>query len=219
MDMKKIAFLFSGCGHQDGAEITETVSILASLQLARAKVTCFSLNKDVPVTNHLTKTTSSTEKRNMLVEAARITRGQIQELNSCVVTDFDALVISGGMGASLHFSDWAEKKMACDVDKDVKRVITEFADQQKPMGAVCIAPILIAKTLAGRRITITLGPRSDVFRELNKWNVEVVECPVDDYVTDRDNKIITTPAFMHQTDFGQVSLGISRMVKELVEMA
>lgn len=217
--MKKIALLISGCGHQDGAEITETVSVLCSLYLTGASVSCFSLDKNVPVANHLTQTTSKTEMRNMMQEAARICRGQIQELNSCVVSDFDALAISGGMGASLHLSSWAEKKMNYDVDPDVKRVILEFAEQQKPIAAICIAPILLAKCFAGKGITITLGPKSDIFSDLKKWNVDVVECPVDDYITDRDNKIITTPAFMHQTDFGQVSLGISRMVKELVEMA
>jgi enhancing lycopene biosynthesis protein 2 len=217
--MKKIAFLYSGCGHKDGAEITEVVSVLTSLNLAGTQVTCFSLDKDVPVTNHLTKTTSATEKRNMLVEAARISRGQIQELNSLVVSDFDGFVIAGGMGAALHFSDWAEKGMNCKVDPDVDKTIKDFYNDQKPIAAVCIAPILLAKSLAGKGITITLGPKSDSFAQLKRWEVEVVECPVDDFITDRDHKVITTPAFMHDTNFGQVSVGISRMIKEFVEMA
>lgn len=217
--MKKIAFLFSGCGHKDGAEITETVSVLVSLQQLGAKVTCFSLNKDVPVTNHLTDSKSATEKRNMMFEAARITRGQIQELNSLVVSDFDALVIAGGMGAALHFCTWAEKGMECEVDPDVQRVVTEFYDTQTPIAAICIAPIVLAKCLSGKGITITLGPKSEKFASLKRWNVEVVECPVDDFITDRDHKIITTPAFMHEANFGQVAAGINSMIKELVEMA
>lgn len=217
--MKKIAVLYSGCGHKDGAEVTEVVSVLANLDLAKTKVTCFSLNKDVPVTNHLTKTTSKTETRNMLAEAARISRGEIQELNSLVVTDFDALVIAGGFGAALHFCNWASMGMECTVDPDVNRVIKDFFEHQKPIAAVCIAPILLAKCLAGKGITITLGPKSDNFNQLKRWDVEVVECPVDDFITDRDNKIITTPAFMHATSFGPVFNGIGKMVKELVEMA
>ncbi|MBL7546036.1 MAG: isoprenoid biosynthesis glyoxalase ElbB [Bdellovibrionaceae bacterium] len=217
--MKKIALLYSGCGHKDGAEITETVSVLTNLYLAGVKVNCFSLNMEIPVTNHLTGLTSKTETRNMLAEAARISRGQIQDLNSLVVSDFDALVIAGGLGAALHFSTWAEKGMECTVEPEVKRVITEFFAQQKPIGAVCIAPILLAKCLAGKGITITLGPQSDKFDVLKRWDVEVVECPVDDFITDRDHKIITTPAFMHDADFGQVFVGIKGMIQELVEMA
>lgn len=217
--MKKIAVLYSGCGNKDGAEVTEVVSLLACLDLAGVQVTCFSLDMDIPVTNHLTKTTNKAETRNMLAEAARISRGQIQELNSLVVNDFDALAIAGGFGNALHFSNWAEKGMAFTVEPDVDRVIKGFYQQQKPIGAVCIAPILLAKCLAGKGINITLGPKSDTFNELKRWEVDVVECPVDDYITDRDNKIITTPAFMHDSSFGPVFTGISRMVKELVEMA
>lgn len=217
--MKKIAVLFSGCGNKDGAEVTEVVSLLTNLSLLNTKITCFSLDKDVFVTNHLTNTTSKTEKRNMLAEAARISRGQIQELNSLVLADFDAIAIAGGMGAALHFCNWAEKGMGCEVDPDVERVITEFYSSQKPIAAVCIAPILLAKCLAGRGISITLGPKSENFKSLTKWNVEVVECPPDDFITDRDHMILTTPAFMHDTEFGPVFTGISKMVKELVEMA
>ncbi|MBL7556334.1 MAG: isoprenoid biosynthesis glyoxalase ElbB [Bdellovibrionaceae bacterium] len=217
--MKKIAVLYSGCGHKDGAEVTEVVSVLANLDLAKAKVTCFSLNKDVPVTNHLTQTTSKTETRNMLVEAARISRGQIQELNSLVVSDFDALVIAGGFGTALHFCNWASMGIECTVDTDVNRAILDFHKAEKPIAAVCIAPILLAKCLAGKGITITLGPKSDNFNQLKRWDVDVVECPVNDFITDRDNKIITTPAFMHNTSFGPVFNGIGNMIKELVEMA
>lgn len=217
--MKKIAVLYAGCGHKDGAEVTEVVSLLANLDLAGVKVTCFSLDKNVPVTSHLIQTTSKTETRNMLAEAARISRGQIQELNSLVVSDFDALVIGGGFGVALHFCTWASMGMACTVEPDVDRVIKEFYQEQKPIGAVCIAPILLAKCLAGKGITITLGPKSDKFNELKRWDVEVVECPVEDFITDRGNKIITSPAFMHDTSFGPVFTGIGHMVKELVEMA
>ena len=217
--MKKIAVLFSGCGHRDGAEITEVVSLLTNLSLVGAQVTCFSLNKDVPVTNHLTGITSKTESRNMLTEAARICRGQIQELNSLVVSDFDALAIAGGMGAALHFCTWAEKGMDFEIDSDVKRVILDFFENQKPIAAVCIAPILLAKTLAGHGISLTFGPKNEVFKPLGQFNIEIVECPADDFITDRRHKILTTPAFMHDTDFGPVFIGISTMVKEFVEMA
>lgn len=217
--MKKIALLFSGCGHKDGAEITEVVSLLVGLKRQKVLVTAFSLDMEVPVTNHLTKKTSATEKRNMLAEAARITRGQIQDLNTLVVKDFDGLAIAGGFGAALHFSNWAEKGSACQVHAEVKRVIEEFYKDEKPIAAVCIAPVLLAKVLGSKGITITLGNDKEVMAEVKKTGVTVQECPANDYITDRDHRIITSPAFMYDTTYDQVFEGLQGLTKELVEMA
>ncbi len=217
--MKKIALLISGCGHKDGAEITEVVSLLVGLNKWNAKVTAFSLDVEIEVTNHLTKRIQSGEKRNMLAEAARITRGEIQDLNSLVVQDFDGLAIAGGLGAAIHFSNWAEKGSDCKVHPDVHRVIEEFYQAEKPIAAVCIAPVLLAKVLGSRGITITLGNDPKIFAEVKKTGARAVECPVYDYITDRDHRLLTTPAFMHEATFGQVFEGISLMTKELVEMA
>ncbi len=217
--MKKIALLFSGCGHKDGAEITEVVSLLVGLNQYKAKVLPFSLDYLVPVTNHLTKKTDNEKKRNMLEEAARITRGEIHDLSSLVVRDFDALVIAGGFGAALHFSNWAEKGSQCEVHEEVKRVIKEFYQQEKPIGAVCIAPVLLAKVLGSHKINITLGDDEKVAAEVRKTGAVVETCPVDDYITDRDHRIITTPAFMYDASYDQVFKGINALCKELVEMA
>lgn len=217
--MKKIALLFSGCGNKDGAEITEVVSLLIGLNKHKVKVTAFSLDMDVAVTNHLTKKTQNSEKRNMLTEAARITRGEIQDLNSLVVKDFDALAIAGGFGAALHFSNWAEKGSGCEVHSEVKRVIEEFYQQEKPIAAVCIAPVLLAKVLGSKGITVTLGDDEKVSAEVKKTGAKVQNCPVNDYITDRDHRIITSPAFMYDTTYDQVFDGLQLLAKELVEMA
>lgn len=217
--MKKIALLFSGCGHKDGAEITEVVSLLIGLKKNKAQVTAFSLDIDVPVTNHLTKTTDTQNKRNMLVEAARITRGQVQDLKKLKVSDYDAIAIAGGFGAALHFSNWAQKGSQCEVHPEVKRVIEEFYQQEKPLAAVCIAPVLLAKVLGSKGISVTIGNDPEVSKEILKTGADVQECPVSDYITDRDHRIITTPAFMYDATYDQVFDGIQGLAKELVEMA
>ena len=217
--MKKIALLFSGCGHKDGAEVIEVVSLLVGLNKHKVEVTAFSLDMEVFVTNHLSQKTSETEKRNMLIEAARITRGKIQDLNSLVVNDFDGLAIAGGFGAALYFSNWAKKGSQCEVHPEVKRVISEFYQQEKPIAAVCIAPVLLAKVLGNQGITITVGNDKEAAFEIQKTGAKVQECPVDDFITDRDHRVITTPAFMYDTTFDQVFSGIQKLVNEFVEMA
>lgn len=217
--MKKIALLFSGCGHKDGAEITEVVSLLVGLKKNKAHVDAFSLDLEVPVTNHLTKETDYQIKRNMLVEAARITRGHIQSLNNLEVSRYDALAIAGGFGAALHFSNWAQKGSQCEVHPQVQRVIEEFYKQEKPMAAVCIAPVLLAKVLGSRGVTVTIGNDKEAAAEILKTGAFVQECPVNDYITDRDHRIITTPAFMYDATYDQVFEGIQGLAKELVEMA
>lgn len=217
--MKKIALLFAGCGHKDGAEITEVVSLLVGLKKNKAIVTAFSLDMEIAVTNHITKQTNLQEKRNMLVEAARIMRGQVQDLKNLISKDFDGLAIAGGFGAALHFSNWAEKGSRCEVHPEVKRVITEFFQQEKPIAAVCIAPVLVAKVLEGKGITVTVGNDRFVENEIQKTGAHTQECPVTDYITDRDHRIITSPAFMYDTTYDQVFDGIQGLAKELVEMA
>lgn len=217
--MKKIALLFSGCGHKDGAEITEVVSLLVGMKKNKALVEAFSLDLDIPVTNHLTKQTDKTQKRNMLIEAARITRGHVSDLKNLRVSDYDALAIAGGFGAALHFSNWAEKGSSCEVHPEVERVIREFYKEEKPIAAVCIAPVLLAKVLGVKGITVTIGNDSETGKEISKTGAHVQVCPVNDYITDRDHRIITTPAFMYDTTYDQVFDGIQGLAKELVEMA
>lgn len=217
--MKKIAVLYSGCGHKDGAEISEVVSIFIALSNLNVYFDCFSLNKDVAVFNHLTQSLEINEKRNMLVESARISRGKSKDLKELSVNDYDALVIAGGFGVALNLSNWTTLKTSLEIDEVISRTIVSFFEENKPIGAICIAPILLAGSLKGKNITMTLGPESDDCKRIREMGFEVIECPSDDFITDRDHKILTTPAFMHNTNFGIVFRGISKMCCELVEMA
>lgn len=217
--MKKIAVVLSGCGSRDGSEITEAVSLLISLHQTGAQVSCFAPDIEIPVTNHIDNRTQP-EKRSLLAEAARITRGQIQSLDKLHAKDFDGLVFPGGYGAAKNLSTWSEKGSACDVLPDVKRVILEFHGASKPIGAICIAPVLLARVLGHKKITVTIGEDAETVAEILKTGAQHETCPIDDYITDREGKIVTTPAYMyHDAKPHEVFKGIFGLAHELVEWA
>lgn len=217
--MKKIAVVLSGCGHLDGSEITESVSLLIALHQAGADVSCFAPDIEIPVTNHVDGNTQ-TEKRRLLVEAARIARGNIQSLDKLQMKDFDALAFPGGYGAAKNLSNWAEKGAKCDVNPDVKRVILEFHGASKPIAACCIAPVLLARVLGDKKVTVTIGEDPETAAEIKKTGAQHEDCPVDDYITDREGKIVTTPAYMYgDAKPNEVFKGIFGLAHELVEWA
>ncbi|ASD64861.1 isoprenoid biosynthesis glyoxalase ElbB [Bdellovibrio bacteriovorus] len=217
--MKKIAVVLSGCGHRDGSEITESVSLLIGLHQAGAEVQCFAPDIQIPITNHINGEADG-EKRSLLIEAARIARGQIKSLDKLHAKDFDAVVFPGGYGAAKNLSNWAEKGAQCEVNPDVKRVILEFHSASKPIGALCIAPVLVAKVLGDKKVTVTIGDDAATAAEIQKTGAIHEECPVDDYITDRESKVVTTPAYMYgNAKPNEVFTGIFGLAHEIVEWA
>ncbi|MES3036732.1 MAG: isoprenoid biosynthesis glyoxalase ElbB [Bdellovibrionota bacterium] len=216
--MKKIAVILSGSGHKDGSEITEAVSTLIALRQNDAEPFCFAPNIDVEEINHLTGKPTG-QKRNVLAEAARIARGQVQDLNSLVAKDFDGIIFIGGYGAAKNLSDWASKGAKATVNTDAERVIKSFYELSRPIGAICIAPHLVAKVLGSSHVELTIGNDKETAQEIEKTGAQHVECPVTDYITDRQHKVVTTPAYMYNTTPDKVFQGISGLVKEIVEMA
>ncbi len=216
--MRKVAMVLSGCGFKDGAEITESVSALIALSQLNAEVQCFAPDLVFESVDHLDG--ERTGSRNIQSESARITRGKIKPLKELSSSSFDAIVFPGGFGAALHLSDWASKGSKCKVMPDIVRVIHEFNDESKPIGACCIAPVLLAKVLGGNEITLTIGNDTETAQEIEKTGALHEDCPVDDYITDRANKIVTTPAYMYDdAEPHKVFEGIQGLMRELVEMA
>ncbi|MCB0415427.1 MAG: isoprenoid biosynthesis glyoxalase ElbB [Bdellovibrionales bacterium] len=215
--MKKIAVVLSGCGFKDGAEITEAVSTLISLSQHHVEYKVFAPNIEAETLDHVTGETI--ENRNVLKESARIARGDIKDLQELKSGDFDAVVFPGGFGAAKNLCDFASKGADCKVNLDVERVINDFYNSQKPIGAWCIAPALVARVLGSYNIAVTIGNDKDTALEIEKTGAQHVECTVDDYVTDRENKIITSPAYMYDDTPYKVFTGINKALSELVEMA
>lgn len=216
---KKIAIVIAGCGNKDGTEITEAVSLIIALSSLGAQLKFFAPNKEFTAKNFLTNH-SLLEKRNLMCEAARITRSEISPLEQLYANDFDALALPGGYGAAVHLSTWANDGAKCSVDPVLSKIILDFHSQSKPIAAICIAPVILAKLLGPYHVCLTLGEAGDIINEVEKTGAIHELCPVTDFITDRENKVITTPAYMTETAKPhQVFKGISGLAKELMEMA
>lgn len=193
--MRKIAVLAVGFGPGQ-SEITETISLLISLSEFKAEFKIFAFDRTTPLNHH-----------------------ELYSLEELNPANFDALVLPGGVGNATHISTWAKDKVKMTVNPTVEKIISKFYDDSKPIGAICMAPIVVAKVLAKRKPNITLGEDFSETEIVEKWNVSVEKCPSTDYITDRDTKVITTPAYMNDATPFEVYTGIRAFTKELVEMA
>lgn len=211
--MKKIAVILLAPGHQDGSEITEAVSARIALSEFGADISYFGFNENFP-------TPETSTPRNALRESQRLSRGETQPIQELNVNDYDALVIPGGSGLLKNLSTWFTEKEKFKMNPLFQDVVLKFHEQSKPIGAICIAPFLVAQVLKSHKPLITLGETSELIAVLPKFGIQHEKCPSQDYITDRDCKVLSTPAYMNDeaTPF-QVYTGIRLMVKEIVEMA
>ncbi|MDP5292957.1 isoprenoid biosynthesis glyoxalase ElbB [Oceanimonas sp. CHS3-5] len=215
--MKKVAVILSGCGVYDGAEIYETVLCLLHLARNGARYQCFA--PDQPqhhVIDHRTGEESG-EQRNVLTEAARLARGDIQPLSELKADDFDALLLPGGFGAAKNLCNFAFEGAECEVDNEVLAACKAFAQARKPAGYCCIAPVLIPKIYpAGVKGTIgTDAPTAEAFAAMGG---EHIGCAVTDVVEDEHYRVISTPAYMLARSITEADTGIGKLVKRLLEM-
>ncbi len=221
--MKKVAVVLSGCGYRDGSEVIESVATLIALSELGASFFCFAPDTDFVPSRHAKQShdspVSSDEKRNILVESARISRGEIDDLRNLDPKDYDALVFPGGAGAAIHLSTWATDGVRAKVTSDVSRVIRGFHESAKPIGAICIAPAIVAKVLGKKGVSVTIGNDAATAAEIEKTGATHVRCTATDYVSDRDHKVLSTPAYMLDAKPHEVFMGVRKMLKELVEMA
>lgn len=213
--MKKVGVILSGAGVYDGTEIHEAVITLLALARAGAEVLCFAPDKwQSDVVNHLTGETMS-ESRNVLVEAARIARGNIQPLHQLSVDDLDALIVPGGFGAAKNLSNFASQGSACVVDNALKQCVLAMHQAGKPLGFICIAPALLPK-IFDFPLRLTIGTDIDTADVLDEMGAEHVPCPVDDIVVDEEHKVVTTPAYMLAEDIAQAAAGIEKLVARVL---
>jgi len=218
---KKIGVVLSGCGVFDGSEIHETVLTLLYLEKKGADIIMMAPNvEQMHVVNHLTGEVSEGEKRNVLVESARIARGNIKDIKEVSVNDIDALVFPGGYGAAKNLSTFAVDGSNCKINDDVKRLVKEIIQAKKPLVAICIAPVLVAKALEGTGIksSITIGTDEGVAGAIESLGATHVACPVKEAVVDKENKIVTTPAYMLGQSISEVAEGIEKTIEKLFEL-
>lgn len=215
--MKQVAVVLSGCGVYDGAEIHEAVLTLLALDRAGAQVICFAPDKQqVHVINHLTGE-EMPESRNVLLESARIARGHIQPLSQADAGQLDALIVPGGFGAVKNLSSFATQGAECSIDPDLSKLIREMHKKNKPMGFMCIAPVLLPKVI-GQPLRLTIGNDPDLGEVIDAMGGEPVICPVDDIVVDIENKVVTTPAYMLAQSIGEAARGIDKLVSRVLDL-
>jgi enhancing lycopene biosynthesis protein 2 len=217
--MKKIGVVLSGCGFRDGSEIHEAVFALLAIDLAGAEAVCIAPDIELSEVNHCTMELTGA-KRKVLIESARIARGKIKNISEIKAADLDALVLPGGFGAALNLCDFAQKGAAAAVNPEVSRLVKEIHAAKKPIGAICIAPALIAAIL-GKDVgpTLTIGTDPGTAAEIGKTGAKHQDCLPTEIVIDQANKIVTTPAYMLAGRISEVYEGIGKCVKAVVEMA
>ena len=216
MEQKKIAVVLSGCGVMDGSEIHEAVTAMLAIEQQGGVYHCFAPEgEQTVVVNHATKQPSS-EVRRMPAEAARIARGNISLLSSFKAADYDAVLFPGGMGAVLNLCDFARQGKNCSVNPDVERVVKEMHAAGKPIVALCIAPVLIARIL--HDVTVTIGNDPETCLAIKAMGGTPEICSAAEVCIDRKNKIITTPCYMLDKSLKDVAQSTSNAVKDLMTM-
>jgi enhancing lycopene biosynthesis protein 2 len=216
----RVGVILSGCGFKDGAEIHESVLTLLALDRAGAEAVCFAPNvAQRKVVNHLTGAEVA-ESRNVLVESARIARGKIQDVDRADPDDLDALILPGGFGAALNLSDFALAGPKAKVHPGTAKLIRAVHAAGKPIGAICIAPAVVARVLGkDGSPTLTIGNDAGTAGALEACGAAHEDCPVESFVVDREARVVTTPAYMLGPSIRHVAEGIERCVAAVLEMA
>jgi enhancing lycopene biosynthesis protein 2 len=218
--MKKIAVVLCGSGYKDGSEIRESVAVLWALSREGAEAHCFAPDEpQADVVNCLTGQAAGGEPRNQLVEAARIARGAVAPLAKLRAEAFDGLVIPGGFGAAKNLCTFAAQGSAGRVNPEMKRVLEEFRAAGKPIGAVCIAPALVALAFPKAGLELTLGAKGEASAEIEKLGHRHVEKAPNEWHLDREHKILTTPAYMYDdAPLREIFEGVHGLVRELCSL-
>jgi enhancing lycopene biosynthesis protein 2 len=214
--MKKIAIVLSGCGVYDGAEIHE--SVLTMLAASKMGILYQMYAPDVDqmhVINHANGEVMD-QKRNVLVESARIARGNVKPLSEYKAEKYDALVFPGGFGVAKNLCTFALEGVEMTVLPEVQRVVSETHSLGKPIGALCISPVVIAKLIPG--VKLTIGQDLATADAINALGGEHVGTDNTGITVDEKNKIVTTPCYMLDSNVYQVAQGIEKLMKSLHEM-
>lgn len=219
-----VAVLLAGCGYLDGAEIRESVLTLLALDQHGAKFQCCALDMDQHhVVNHLTGQPVEGQRRNILEEAARIARGKILALSEVDPGAFDALVMPGGFGVAKNHCGFAFNGIGADVQPEVLQFVKAFFDAKKPVGAICIAPALVALILkgSGRAAALTIGNDKGTDAALKALGANPQDRDTArETVVDEALNLVTTPAYMFDdARLSDVYVGIERTVAEVLRRA
>lgn len=217
MKHKKVAVILSGCGVYDGAEINEVVLTLLALEDNHMSYQCFA--PDIAqhhVINHITGATMP-EKRNILIEAARIVRGNIKPIIECEHHEFSAVIVPGGFGVAKNLSTFAFHGAELTIDPQVSNILNQFKKAAKPAGYICIAPTLLPH-IYGTGVILTIGNDAETIAAVEKMGAIHRLATVNEIVIDHTNKVVTTPAYMLANSITEAKIGIDKLVSKINKM-
>ena len=212
----RFAVILAGCGNKDGAEIHESVLTLLSIDRGGHHYQCFA--PDVPqarVLNFLTNEELK-EKRNVLLESARIARSKIKPLAEFNHEDFDILVLPGGSGVAYNLCTFATDGDRMTVLPQVETAVRSMHAAEKPIGALCISPVIIAHVL--KKVSVTFGKDEKINAVFQKSGATTINADARSIVIDRDHKIVTTPCYMLDARISEISEGIEKLIQQLIKM-
>ncbi len=212
--MKKFAVVLSGCGVFDGSEIHETTLTMYAIKQQGADYQVFA--PDIPqhhVINHLTGE-EMPEKRNVLVESARIARGNIKPLEAFDPADFDVLIFPGGFGAAKNLSTFAFQGADLSVNEAVEKAVKSMHQAGKPIAALCIAPVFIAKILG--KVELTIGQDEETAKAIEQMGAINKNTSHGQVIIDKENKVYTTPCYMLDANIAQIGEGAENIVRALL---
>lgn len=215
---KKIGVVLSGCGVYDGSEVHEAVFTLLAIDQNDAEAICIAPDITLDEIDHLSGLPTGA-KRNVLNESARIARGRINNIAEIKASDLDAIIFPGGFGAAKNLCNFAVKGADASIQPDVARLLMEMAEAKKPIGAICIAPALIAAAL-GKEYSpqLTIGTDAGTAAAIDVTGSRHITCSVREVVVDTKNRIVTTPAYMLAERISEAAEGVDKTVKALLEL-
>lgn len=214
-----VAVILSGCGYLDGAEIRESVLSLLYLDKAGAKVKCFAPDiAQYHVMQHTAKQEAKSDSRNVLQEAGRIARSDVEAIDKLDVAQFDALVIPGGWGVAKNLSTLAFAGKDATILPEIAKVIQGFYHAQKPIGAICIAPALVALALKNEHITLTIGEDAATAEMITALgNIHQI-AQSNEAVIDELHRVVTCSAYMRDDALAPIALGIEKCIGAVIKL-
>jgi enhancing lycopene biosynthesis protein 2 len=213
--MKKFAVVLSGCGSRDGSEIHEATMLMLAIKQFGAEYQCFSINKEQTIVVNFITGENMNEKRNIMIESARIARGNIKEIHDLSVNEFDGIILPGGLGATFNLSTFGLNNHNYTVDDTLEKVLLEFRKQNKVICAVCIAPMILAKVFKG--ISITIGNNIELAKIINNLGNKHINTDTTNICIDKTNKIITAPFYMLTDSIHIIYYEASKIMRAILD--
>jgi len=214
--MATIGVVLSGCGVYDGSEIHEATLTLYFLNRAGARAVCLAPEMEFSVIDHAVRAPMGCT-RNVRTEAARLARGPVADIATVDPATLDGLILPGGIGAVTNLCNFAIKGSQATVQPAVAGFIRAMHAAGKPLGAMCIAPVVLALVLGAEHPELTIGNDAKTAGLLEETGARHVICGVDDICLDAARNLVSTPAYMLGPGIADIAKGIEKLVATVLD--